>query len=68
MNYSPPIWSDDNRFLQTGYSAPTIFPKIENYQNKDLFYVDHALAQTREESHLDWLDDERYEARSNGER
>lgn len=56
-------WSDTNRFNQTGYSAPTIFPEAKNYVNKEFFAEDLAKAQARQESHLEWLWEEREEAR-----
>ena len=56
-------WSDTNRFSQTGYSAPTIFPEAHNYINKEFFVEDLAKAQSRQESHLEWVWEERMEAR-----
>lgn len=56
-------WSDTNRYSQTGYSSPTIFPHPENYQDKYLFFLDLAKAQQRETSRQEWLWEERAEAR-----
>jgi hypothetical protein len=56
-------WNDHNRFNQTGYSAPTIFPKKENYSNLFVFEDDLHKAESREQSHQEWLQEERYEAR-----
>jgi hypothetical protein len=57
------IWNDDNRFNQTGYSASTIFPIKENYINIENYNIDLAKANLREESHLDWLEEEISEAK-----
>ena len=62
------IWSDENRFNQTGYSAPTRFPDIKNYENPLYYLADMEQAEKREQNHQEWLEDERYEARCNGER
>lgn len=59
------IWSDTNRFNQSGYSASTIFPKRENYLDETLFNEDLELANLREESHQDWLEEERRDYRRN---
>lgn len=58
-------WNDTNRFNQTGYSAPTIFPQFMHYDNPDLWAEDMVKATRREESHQEWLADERQEAREN---
>lgn len=50
-----PVWSDNNRFNQTGYSGKTIFPIESNYKDKSLYEEDYTLAYHREESHADWL-------------
>lgn len=55
-------WSDINRFNQQGYSSPTIFPEAKNYRNLVLFMEDLALAEARQESHLDWVWEQRMEA------
>jgi hypothetical protein len=57
------MWNDTNRYNQTGYSAPTIFPKLWQYTNKDLWEIDFAKAERRDASHLEWLEEERAEAR-----
>jgi hypothetical protein len=57
------MWNDTNRYNQTGYSAPTIFPKLWQYANKDLWEIDFAKAERRDASHLEWLEEERAEAR-----
>ena len=57
------IWSDTNRFSQSGYSASTIFPKRENYQSEELFNEDYTRAQLREENHQEWLFDLQEELR-----
>ena len=56
-------WSDTNRFNQTGYSSPTIFPEAKYYLDKNAFAEDLAKAQARQESHLEWIWEEREEAR-----
>lgn len=56
-------WSDTNRFSQTGYSAPTVFPIASNYMDLSLYVEDLALAEKRQESHLDWVWEEYAEAR-----
>lgn len=61
--YERPVWSDTNRFNQSGYSAPTIFPEAHNYINKEFFIEDLSKAQARQESHLEWVLEEREEAR-----
>lgn len=57
-----PVWNDANRFNQTGYSAPTVFPDPHHYQNLDLFLEDTTLAVSREKSRREWLLEERMEA------
>ena len=57
------VWSDTNRFNQIGYSSPTIFPEAKNYINKEFFIEDIARAQARQESHLEWVWEEKEEAR-----
>jgi hypothetical protein len=57
------MWNDTNRYNQTGYSAPTIFPKLWEYKNQTLWEIDFAKAEHREASRLEWLEDEAYEAR-----
>ena len=57
------VWSDTNRFNQTGYSSPTIFPEARNYRNLFLYVEDLAKAEARQESHLDWVWEEQQEAR-----
>ena len=60
-------WSDNptvgERFNQTGYSSPTIFPEACNYTDLQAFAIDLAKAQARQESHLDWQWEEYQEAR-----
>lgn len=56
-------WSTENRFSQTGYSAPTIFPLKENYDDEEAYSIDLAKAELREESHLDWLFEQQQEQR-----
>ena len=57
------MWSDTNRFNQSGYSAPTVFPQAENYTDLTLYAIDLAKAEKRQESHLDWAWEEYQEAR-----
>jgi hypothetical protein len=56
-------WSDNNRFSQTGYSAPTIFPEASNYIDLKIYAEDLAKAEARQESHLDWVWEEYQDAR-----
>jgi outer membrane translocation and assembly module TamA len=64
MTWTDPVWTNTNRFSQTGYSAPTIFPELKNYNGDiEAFEEDLKKAQERDESHLDWLQEERREAR-----
>ncbi len=56
------IWSDTNRFSQSGYSGKTIFPRKENYTNLFIFEEDLCKAEEREQNHIEWLEEERYEA------
>lgn len=49
------IWNDNNRFDQSGYSAPTIFPQEENYSNIELYKEDLMKAKDREDSHQEFL-------------
>ena len=56
-------YNDTNRYNQTGYSSPTIFPKLWAYTDKDLWAIDFAKAERREASRTEWLEDERAEAR-----
>jgi len=57
------VWTDDNRFNQTGYSGATIFPEPSDYIDKKLFEEDLKKAKYREESHREFLDDLREETR-----
>lgn len=56
-------WSDTNRFSQSGYSTPTVFPQAKNYRNLMLYIEDLDKAEARQESHLEWLWEENMEAR-----
>ena len=56
-------WSDTNRFNQSGYSYPTVFPIASNYEDIYLFLEDTHLAVRREISHREWIWEERQEAR-----
>lgn len=56
-------WSDTNRFSQTGYSAPTIFPQVQNYVDIAAWIEDYTKAVARQNSHLEWVWEERQEAR-----
>jgi hypothetical protein len=56
-------WSDTNRFSQSGYSSPTVFPQAENYTDLTLYAIDLAKAEKRQEAHLDWAWEEYAEAR-----
>lgn len=56
-------WNDKNRYSQTGYSAPTIFPIYENYIDKRLFDIDDEKAYSREEARREWLAEEYEEGR-----
>lgn len=55
-------WSDTNRYSQTGYSSPTVWPTAGNYASLELWAIDYDRALRREQSHQDWLDEERYYA------
>lgn len=57
------MYNDINRYDQTGYSSPTIFPKTWQYKDKDLWVIDYAKAERREKSRIEWLEEEAYEAR-----
>ncbi len=59
-------WNDMNRFNQTGYSAPTIFPNPEDYKDINLYNVDLKLAEARETSHQEWKEDEKWDRIHNG--
>lgn len=56
-------WSDYNRFSQSGYSAPTVWPCIGNYVSTDIYLKDYQKALDREATRSEWLEDEAYEAR-----
>lgn len=56
-------WSDTNRFNQSGYSAPTIFPEAKNYKNIANYLEDLSKATLRQEVHLEWVWEEQQEAR-----
>lgn len=56
-------WSDTNRFSQSGYSSPTVFPQAENYTDLTLYAIDLAKAEKRQKSHLDWVYDEALDAK-----
>ena len=62
-----PVWSDNpsigQRFNQTGYSSPTVFPQAENYTDLTLYAIDLSKAQQRQDSHLDWIWEEYQDAR-----
>jgi hypothetical protein len=62
------IWNDTNRFCQTGYSSPTVWPRVINYVDVELFEEDMAKASERQCNREEWIEDERLEARMNGER
>lgn len=53
-----PVWNDENRYSQTGYSAPTIWPMSGNYTSNLAWAIDYAAALKRENAHQEWLDDE----------
>lgn len=58
------VWTNINRFNQTGYSAGTIFPEIQNYgEDMKAFEEDMKKAESRQETHNEWLEDEYREAR-----
>lgn len=61
--YEKPVWSDSNRYSQTGYSAPTQFPEARNYENLNWFLKDMHKAVRRERSHREWCEEERAEYR-----
>ena len=63
MSIATNPWNDNNRFNQTGYSASTLFPKEEDYTNKIAYLDDLDKAEAREESHNEWLEELRQEAR-----
>ena len=54
------VWSDTNRFNQEGYSAPTIFPEAKNYTDPQAYAEDLTKAEKRQESHLEWVWEEKY--------
>lgn len=56
-------WSDTNRYSQTGYSSPTIWPTAGNYTDIQLWAIDYAAALKRERSHQEWLEEESLEYR-----
>ena len=56
------MWSDTNRYNQTNYSGPTIFPVESNYTNPAAFEQDYKRAQRREENHQEFMNDLRLEA------
>lgn len=57
------VWADTNRFNQSGYSSPTLFPIASNYSNLQLYAEDLVKAEARQESHLEWVWEEECEAR-----
>ena len=57
------VWSDTNRFSQTGYSSPTLFPDPRLYEDLSLYLADIHLAVSREQSRREWLEDELAEYR-----
>jgi uncharacterized protein related to proFAR isomerase len=50
-------WNDYNRFNQSGYSSPTVFPLEENYRNKRLYIADLDRAEEREVNHLEFIEE-----------
>lgn len=61
----PPIdtvWSDTNRFNQSGYSASTVWPIESNYIDKQAFKADLSAAEWRESNHQEFMDELRQEA------
>lgn len=61
-------WSDSNRFTQEGYSAPTHWPEAYNYTDLDKFQDDMIKAINREQSHREWMEDERWDRAYDRER
>ena len=57
------VWSDKNRYSQTGYSSPTLFPEKENYKDGNAFAQDMKKAHAREDSREEWREELRDEAR-----
>jgi hypothetical protein len=57
------MWSSHNRFNQTGYSSPTVFPKQENYCCMRDYLEDRDKAVARESTRKDWLEEQRLEAK-----
>jgi hypothetical protein len=54
-------WNDQNRYSQSGYSSPTIFPELKDYRVTKHFIEDMKLAISREEARDEWLDELRDE-------
>lgn len=50
------IWDDMNRYSQEELRSPTIFPREQDYEDKELFQEDFKLAQEREEKHSHFMD------------
>lgn len=60
------VWSDvggHERFNQTGYSDPTIFPQRTAYNNPELWEEDMKKAEARENARNNWLQEIRDEHR-----
>lgn len=58
------IWSNVEgyeRFNQTGYSDPTIFPQCMNYNDSELWKEDMKKAEAREDARNNWIQEIRDE-------
>ena len=53
----PQPWNDRNRYSQTGYSSPTMFPNEKDYINKMVWMEDMDKAEMREEARQDWQEE-----------
>ena len=54
-------WTDKNRFNQTGYSSLTLFPQIENYENKASYWEDYMKAKIRYRNQKEFVEEMRNE-------
>lgn len=60
-------WSDVNRFIQNGYSNPTLWPCVGNYTDRTGYLEDYQKALDREASRTEWLWEQEQEAREEWE-
>ena len=61
MSRATEKWTDTNRFNQTGYSSLTLFPQIENYENKASYWEDYMKAKIRQRNHEEFMEEMRNE-------